>query len=99
MAPPGDHFRAFVHLTDGTTLWGQQDEEPACRLPTTIWRTGQRAIGQFRLLVSPDTPPGRYPLIIGLYQVDTLERLKITAGVGQVGDDFLWLGDVEVKQK
>jgi hypothetical protein len=93
---PGDNYRAFVHLTDGTNLWGQQDDEPACRLPTSIWRAGQRGLGQFRLSIKPETPPGRYPLIIGLYQAGTLERLKITGGAGKMGDDFLWLGDVEV---
>jgi len=93
---PGQDYRAFVHLTDGTTLWAQQDDNPACRLPTSIWRQNQRGMGQFRLKISPDTPPGRYPLIIGLYQADTLERLKITGGAGQPGDDFLWLGDVEI---
>jgi len=51
------------------------------------------------LPIKRETPPGRYPLIIGLYQADTLERLKITSGAGQVGDDFLWLGDVEVVEK
>jgi hypothetical protein len=97
--PPGDTYRAFAHLTDGVTLWGQQDDDPACRLPTSIWRTGQRGLGQFRLPIKPETPPGRYPLIIGLYQANTLERLKITAGAGKMGDDFLWLDDVEVKAK
>ncbi len=96
LQPPGDNYRAFVHLTDGTHLWGQQDDNPACRLPTSIWRSGQRGQGQFRLPVKPETPPGRYPLIIGLYQADTLQRLKITAGPGKMGDDFLWLGDIEV---
>jgi hypothetical protein len=95
---PADNYRAFVHLTDGTNLWGQQDDNPACRLPTSVWRTGQRGLGQFRLPIKPETPPGHYPLIIGLYQSDTLERLKITSGAGQVGDDFLWLGDVEVSR-
>lgn len=94
--PPADNYRAFVHLTDGTTLWGQQDDDPACRLPTSIWRAGQRGVGQFRLPIDPNTPPGRYPLIIGLYEANTLERLKITGGAGQPGDDFLWLGDIEV---
>jgi hypothetical protein len=97
LANPGQDYRAFVHLTDGTTLWGQQDDTPACRLPTSIWRANQHGMGQFRLPVKPDTPPGRYPLIIGLYQAGNLERLKITGGVGQIGDDFLWLGDIEVK--
>jgi hypothetical protein len=92
-----ENYRAFVHLTDGINLWAQQDDFPACRLPTNVWRTGQRSIGQFRLQIAPDTPPGSYPLIIGLYQSDTLERLRITGGnAGQVGDDFLWLGDIEV---
>ena len=99
LANPGDNYRAFVHLTGGETLWGQQDDDPACRLPTAIWRAGQRGIGQFRLPVSPDTPPGRYPLITGLYHAITLERLTITGGAGQPGDDFLWLGDVEVVEK
>ncbi|MBI1879029.1 MAG: glycosyltransferase family 39 protein [Chloroflexi bacterium] len=93
---PGENYRVFVHLTDRTNLWGQQDEDPACPLPASIWRPGQHGLGQFRLPIKPETPPGRYPLIIGLYRADTLERLKITGGAGQVGDDFLWLGDVEV---
>jgi hypothetical protein len=96
LEPPQANYRAFVHLTDGTRLWSQQDEDPICRLPTAIWRTGQRGRGQFRLPLPPDMPAGRYPLIIGLYRADTLERLKITGGAGQVGDDFLWLGDIEV---
>jgi hypothetical protein len=33
---------------------------------------------------------------MGLYQAETLQRLAITAGPGQVGDDFLWLGDIEI---
>jgi hypothetical protein len=95
-----DTYRAFVHLTDGTTLWAQQDDTPACRLPTNVWRSNQRSIGQFRLETSPDIPPGNYSLIIGLYHNDTLERLKITGGdAGQAGDDFLWLGDITVEAK
>ncbi len=99
LGEPGDRYRAFAHLTDGPNLWAQQDDDPACRLPTSVWRAGQHGLGQFRLVIKPDTPPGRYPLIVGLYQADTLERLKITGGAGQPGDDFLWLGDVEVTIK
>ncbi|MDM8520151.1 glycosyltransferase family 39 protein [Anaerolineales bacterium HSG6] len=93
---PTNSYRAFVHLTDGTTLWAQQDDNPICRLPTSIWRDGQQGMGQFRLQLNPDMPAGRYPLIIGLYQADTLTRLTITDGAGQIGDDFLWLGDIRV---
>lgn len=96
---PGDRYRVFVHLTDGETLWSQQDDDPACRLPTSIWRAGQRGRGQFRLPLSPDMPPGRYALVIGLYRADSLERLAISAGAGQIGDDFLWLADIEVVEE
>ncbi len=94
--PPKENYRAFAHLTDGATLWAQQDDMPACRLPTTVWRASQNSVGQFRLEINPDTPPGQYSLIIGLYQAETLERLKITQGVGQIGDNFLWLGDITI---
>jgi hypothetical protein len=67
-------------------------------MPTTIWRTGQSGLGQFRLRVNPATPPGRYPLVIGLYEAGALERLRISGGAGQIGDDFLWLGDIEVSR-
>jgi len=93
---PADTYRAFIHLTDGTTLWAQHDDVPICRLPTSLWRTGQRGMGQFRLELNPDIPPGHYPLIVGLYQAETLERLTIVAGPGQAGDNFLWIGDIEV---
>jgi hypothetical protein len=97
LRPPDGDYRAFVHLTDGTILWAQQDETPACRLPTSLWREGQRSVGQFRLAIPPETPPGRYAVIIGLYHAERLERLKITASAtDQPGDDFLWIGDVEV---
>lgn len=96
LATPGQDYRVFVHLTDGSTLWSQQDDNPACRLPTSVWRPDQMGVGQFRLSIPPEMPPGRYPLIIGLYQAGTLERLKITGGAGQVGDDFLYLRDIEV---
>lgn len=98
LAPPGETYRAFVHLigSDGTLL-SQQDESPVCRLPTDLWRAGQRGVGQFRLPIPADAPPGRYSLIVGLYHADTLARLPITAGTGQSGDDFLWLRDIAVE--
>jgi len=97
LTAPTTRYRAFVHLTDGSTNWAQQDDDPICRLPTTIWRAGQHGLGQFRLTLDPKTPPGHYPLIMGLYQADTMSRLPLTGGqAGKLGDDFLWLGDITV---
>ena len=90
------NYRVFVHLVQKSQLLSQQDDDPACRLPTSVWRKGQTSIGHFRLAIPENAMPGRYALVVGLYQADTQERLIISAGAGQAGDDFLWLGDIDL---
>ncbi len=78
LAPMDVRYRAFMHLVDGNgSLWGQHDDDPACRLLTTDMRPGQHASRQFRLPVDPNAPPGDYSIIFGLYDPNTLERLEI----------------------
>ena len=89
-------YRAFVHLGENP-IWGQHDDDPACRLPMTLWRTGQTAVGQFRIAPSPDTPPGDYPLVVGLYHPTTGERLSISDKDGHPIGDSLILTTVQVE--
>jgi len=91
----GTAYRAFVHLGENP-VWGQRDDDPACRLPTSLWRTGQTAVGQFRVTVPPETPPGDYPLVVGLYHPGTLERLPVQDAQGQAAGDSLTLATVRV---
>jgi hypothetical protein len=88
-------YRAFVHLGDDP-VWGQHDDDPACRLPTTLWRAGQTTVGQFRIVPSPETPPGDYPLVVGLYHPTTGERLPISDQDGQPIGDSLILTTIRV---
>jgi hypothetical protein len=88
-------YRAFVHLGENP-VWGQHDDDPACRLPTSVWRTGQTTVGQFRVTPSPEAPPGDYPLVIGLYDPTTGERLPILDPHGQPIGDSLILTTVRV---
>ncbi|GAB4533062.1 MAG: hypothetical protein Kow0063_14520 [Anaerolineae bacterium] len=88
-------YRAFVHFGENP-MWGQHDDDPACRLPTTAWRAGQTAVGQFRVVLSTETPPGAYPLVIGLYHPGTGERLPILDMKGQPVGDSLILTTVQV---
>jgi 4-amino-4-deoxy-L-arabinose transferase-like glycosyltransferase len=88
-------YRAFVHLGENP-VWGQHDDDPACRLPTTAWRSGQTTVGQFRVVPSPETPPGNYPLVVGLYDPVTSERLNILDAYGQPAGNSLILTTVEV---
>ena len=98
LAPMATRYRAFMHLVDENGgLWGQHDDDPACRLLTTDMRPGQRSSRQFRLPIDPQTPPGHYTIILGLYNPDTLERLEIwDAGAEQNVGDHLVLGQITI---
>ena len=95
LAPTGVTYRAFVHLGDDPVL-AQWDDDLACRLPTLWWRPGQLAAGQFRISVPPQTPVGRYPLLAGVYDAATMERLPIWDESGQLLGDHIQLANVEV---
>ena len=72
-------FYVFVHLlaADGTRL-AQSDSIPAEQgYPTTCWRSGQRISDVHRLLVPAQAPPGPYRLLVGLYRMETGERLPV----------------------
>ncbi len=88
-------YRAFVHLGENPVR-GQHDDDPACRLPTTLWRSRQQTVGQFRVAPSPETPPGEYPLVVGLYDPASGERLPVLDEQGQVIADHIVLTTVRV---
>lgn len=99
LAPMAVRYRGFMHLVgpDGA-LWGQHDDDPACRLMTTEMRPGQRASRQFRLPVAPEALPGEYQVVFGLYDPTTGERLGIwDAQAGQPAGDSLILGKVKIE--
>jgi len=99
LAPMETRYRGFIHLIgpDGK-LWGQHDDDPACRLLTTDMRPGQESARQFRLPVATDTPPGQYQLVLGLYHPDSLTRLEIWDNdAAQNRGDSVILGTVTVQ--
>lgn len=67
-------------LTPDNTLVNQHDAEPGNnRAPTTTWQPGQTIIDPHGLVVPPDLPPGKYPVIVGVYHLtDPLDRLLVT---------------------
>jgi len=75
LAPMNVRYRAFVHV-EGDRIWGQHDDDPVCRLRTDEWRPPQAGVGQFRVSLDPNTPPGRYPVLVGVYDPETGERLE-----------------------
>ncbi|MCS7260126.1 MAG: glycosyltransferase family 39 protein [Anaerolineae bacterium] len=82
LAPMHARYRAFVHV-ESERIWGQHDDDPVCRLRTDEWRPQQAGVGQFRVSLDPNTPPGRYPVLVGIYDPETGARLEARDGQGR----------------
>jgi len=82
LAPMEARYRAFVHI-ETEQMWGQHDDDPACRLRTDEWRPPQEAQGQFRVTLDPNTPPGIYPVTVGVYHPETWERFEVFDAQGE----------------
>ena len=71
-----EDYTVFVHLADGKRIWAQKDGPPHCaKCPTSTWQPGRLIVDEHTLVVDPATPPGSYPLQIGLYIPQTGRRL------------------------
>jgi hypothetical protein len=88
IAPMETRYRVFVHV-ETDRIWGQHDDDPICRVRTDELRTSQTGAGQFRVTLDPGTPPGVYPVTVGVYDPETWGRLEIVDKHGQpLGDAF-----------
>ncbi len=72
-------YTVFVHLrdADGQAVV-QADHQPLVPIyPPTLWPVGQTIRERSTLDISGQVPPGTYMLWVGVYRLDTLERLPI----------------------
>jgi hypothetical protein len=52
---------------------------------------------QYNLMISPDTPPGRYWLEVGMYLAKTGERLTISDDGSSQSDSRILLQEIQVE--
>ncbi len=79
-------YKIFLHLVgpDGR-LHGQRDLWPGDGArPTTSWLVGEFLRDALTLTVAADAPPGRYRLLVGLYDEETGQRLRTATGADAV---------------
>jgi len=89
-------YTAFVQVMgpDGRPL-AQRDQIPADGArPTTGWIPGEVVRDDYTLTLPPDTPPGAYQIITGLYDGRTGERLPLAT---RNGDAITLPAPIEVK--
>jgi hypothetical protein len=99
LAPVRVNYSAFAHVRgEGQTLWAGQDAWPQNgAAPTSTWRVGDIITDTYELALKPDTPPGTYPVEVGLYDSSTIVRLPLVAEDGRPTDaDFLDLSPIRV---
>jgi 4-amino-4-deoxy-L-arabinose transferase-like glycosyltransferase len=73
---PAD-YTVFVHLA-GTEIVAQGDGQPyGGDYPTSIWAVGEVVADSHVVQVKSEVKPGVYQLLVGLYRLDTQERLPV----------------------
>jgi len=99
LEPLSERYTVFTHLLDEQEkIWAQVDSEPqGGGLPTDRWTVGQVVADNYALTVDDGAPPGPYVLEVGMYRLETLERLPVTdPQTGAALGDRILLGAVEV---
>ncbi len=97
--PIEQRYKVFTHVLDGRShIVGQRDAEPVGGTrPTTTWQGGEVVADNYGVLVLPGTPPGEHQLEIGMYSLETGQRLSVSQDGEPLGDRIL-LEPIEVLQ-
>jgi hypothetical protein len=87
-------YHVFVHiLDDAGQIIAQNDGEPAgWTRPTTGWAVGEIVLDERDLILPEGTPPGRYPVRVGMYELDGLRLVTPS------GEDGITLGEIVVSE-
>jgi hypothetical protein len=93
-------YTVFVHLLDQSgQLIAQHDGEPAAgRRPTRTWQEGDLIIDTHKLQWQTEIYRGPATIAVGLYDLETLERLPAYGPDGQrLADDRVLLPEIQVR--
>jgi hypothetical protein len=84
-------YWVFLHLVDSSGhIWAQRDGPPrGGDFPTDEWMSGDVIVDPYSMTMPGDAPPGRYSIIMGMYDPATGQRLRLVAADGtRLGDSL-----------
>lgn len=89
----------FSHLVDTShdppSLWGQDDGAPCRDLYPMSWLKPETVVTfNMAIPIAPDTPPGTYHLVTGIYNWQTMERVPVQEPLA--GVDHVEVAQIEV---
>lgn len=92
-----EDYTVFVHLMDGEEIVAQGDSQPQDgHYPTPIWDEGEVVIDEHRLTTG-ELSPGEYDLWVGLYRLETMERLPVIDAQGEAIGERVSLGTISIE--
>jgi len=98
-APIETSYTVFTHIMDERgAIKGQKDGLPVeGTRPTTHWRSGEIIVDPYEIVVSLGVLPGKYAIEVGMYQLESGQRLEVIGADGQVLDNRVILQEVQVR--
>jgi mannosyltransferase len=92
-------YTAFTHLLaqNGTPYGGWDRQLGGEFYPSSQWPAGDTLREEYPLVISPEAPPGRYQIEVGLYLPATMERLPVLDENGQPVETRVLLCEVQVE--
>jgi hypothetical protein len=88
--PANADYTTFAQLlgppnpTTGNRVWAQMDKQPGGgTYPTTDWQRGQEIRERFDLKIPSEAIPGNYEIQVGMYLLETGERVPLRNSDGQ----------------
>jgi len=93
-------YTVFVHLLDAQSrTWGQRDNLPAKGThPTASWLPGEVVIDEYEIVVDAGTPAGEHQIEVGMYDLETMQRLPAFDEQGNpLSSDRILLSKVKVE--
>lgn len=99
-APVYNSYTVFLHVVDPATNGkvGQRDALPVCgQNQTWQWNPGDVIEDPYTIPIAPDAAPGTYRLYVGMYDLNTGERLPVLGPDGAPLSDFVDLAAITVQ--
>ncbi|MBN1955226.1 MAG: glycosyltransferase family 39 protein [Anaerolineae bacterium] len=98
LLPPPQDYTVFVHLLGPDDELARQADGPPVNgdYPTSFWAPGE-VVDDERHIPIDDLPPGRHRLVVGMYLLETGDRLPALAADGaRLPDDSIPLLETEL---